>query len=83
MGGDGGRRRGEGGRGGTPVPVSVPVVAETQIEYTEWSDTLRVFLQYEVEYNKMQLMPMGCTIKKHKKWTGAVHGHITPWTFGI
>ena len=50
MGGDGGQRRGEGGRGGTPVPVSIPVVAETQIEYTEWSDTLRVLLQYELEY---------------------------------
>ena len=50
-----GRRRGsemggKGGRGRTRVPVLVPVVPETQIEYTEWSDTLRVLLQYEVEY---------------------------------
>ena len=38
MGGDGDRRwGGEGGRGRTPVPVLVPVVPETQIEYTEWS----------------------------------------------
>ena len=36
--------------GRTPVPVFVPVAPETQIEYTEWSDTLRVLLQYEVEY---------------------------------
>ena len=51
-----GRRRGsemgrEGGRGGTPVPVFVLVVAEIQVEYTKWSHTLSVFLQYEMEYN--------------------------------
>ena len=55
-----GRRRGsemggEGGRGRTPVPVFVPVVPETQIEYTEWSDTLSVLLQYEVEYKRPRL----------------------------
>ena len=53
--GGGGRRRGsemggEGGRGGTPVPVVVPVVAEIQVEYTEWSHTLRFFLLDEYEY---------------------------------
>ena len=57
MTGVGGGRRGsemggEGRRGGIQVPVFVPVIPETQIEYTEWSDTLSALLQYEVEYFK-------------------------------
>ena len=62
--GVGGRRRGsemggEGGRGGTPVLVFVPVVAEIQVEYTEWSHILRILLQYEMEY-----------ILRHSGWVG-------------
>ena len=53
--GVGGRRRGsemggEGGRDGTPVPVLVPAKMKTQVEYTEWSHTLGVFLLHELEY---------------------------------
>ena len=51
MGGDGGRRwGGEGGTGEVPVPVSVPVVSEIQVEYSTYSSILRVFCQYELDY---------------------------------
>ena len=48
---------GESGRGGTRVPVFVPVVAEIQVEYTEWSHTLSVLLQYQMEYITIMLWP--------------------------
>ena len=54
--GVGGGRRGsemggEGGTGGVPVPVSVPVGTKIQVEYSEWSCILEVFWLYKLDYN--------------------------------
>ena len=46
---------GDGGAGetvGVPVQVAVPIATKTQVEYSECSDTLRVFLLYELDYMK-------------------------------
>ena len=64
-----------GGTGGVPVPVAVPVVSKIQVEYSNCSNTLRVFLQYELDYNQWHkglgiMVPKKGDLSDPNKWRG-------------
>ena len=76
MGGDGVGDGGVGGTGGVPEPVAIPVVSEIQVEYSNYSVTLSVFLQYELNYNNSAILTLS-KIMKHRDSRGTGTGGRT------